>query len=348
MTSGSRARHAKPKRRPRPLLLAAVVLVAVLAAAVIWWVKAPVAQTTSTPTPSATATKPKPSPTPTPTPTPTPPASIGPTKLTALAGTNISGEGVWSPALRTARGPILAVTWLRTLAVGTPRAAIAWLDQSQVRFELRPGTSEPGVPAGSTWSPWLPPTERDRLVAAVNGGFRLKDSFGGFYLFGRTVRPLRTGSSSAVIYLDGHMDIGVWGKEVRLTPQVVSVRQELYPLIDNGVPSPVLKDRPILRWGGVVGGAVNTWRSGIGVTASGALLYACGPNMAPVDLAAVLLQAGAVRAMELDINPYWVSFMWFGHATSGLVAHKLIDFNQSADRYLKGPSARDFFAVYLK
>ncbi len=348
MTSASRARHAKPKRRPRPLPLVVVVVAALLIGGTAWWFRYSPVRPSATPTPSAAATKPTATSTPTMTPTATPTVGVGPTKLVALVGPNVAGEGVWSPVLQTVNGPVLAVTWLRTRAAGTPRAAVAWLDQKQVRFELRPGTSEPGVPRGSTWSPWLPSTELDGLVAAFNGGFRLKDSFGGFYLNGQTVRPLLTGSSSAVSYLDGHLDIGTWGKEVRLTPQVVSVRQELYPLIDNGVLSSVLGDRLILRWGGVVGRAVNTWRSGIGVTATGALVYACGPSMAPVDLAAVLAQAGAIRAMELDINPYWVSFTWFGHSTTGVVGHKLIDFMQSANRYLLGPSPRDFFAVYLK
>jgi hypothetical protein len=41
------------------------------------------------------------------------------------------------------------------------------------------------------------------------------------------------------------------------------------------------------------------------VTANGALVYATGPALDPLQLAQVLVRAGVVRAMQLDINPNW-------------------------------------------
>jgi hypothetical protein len=58
-------------------------------------------------------------------------------------------------------------------------------------------------------------------------------------------------------------------------------------------------------------GAEHQWRSGLGVTADGALLYVTGPKLSPLQVAGLLVRAGAVRGMELDINPTWPVFASF-------------------------------------
>jgi hypothetical protein len=55
-------------------------------------------------------------------------------------------------------------------------------------------------------------------------------------------------------------------------------------------------------------GIENQWRSGAGVTANGALVYVAGPALDPLQLAQLLVRAGVVRGMELDINPSWPVF----------------------------------------
>jgi hypothetical protein len=62
------------------------------------------------------------------------------------------------------------------------------------------------------------------------------------------------------------------------------------------------------------------------------------------SLAQILIRAGAVRAMELDINSYWVSFITYGRAGP---ANLLPDMQRSSDRYLT-TSDRDFLAVYRR
>ena len=73
---------------------------------------------------------------------------------------------------------------------------------------------------------------------------------------------------------------------------------------------PGLSRNDHLRWGETLGGHVFVWRSGVGIDARGNLVYAAG-ELDIVSLADVLRAAGAVRAMELDINSYWVSFDTF-------------------------------------
>jgi len=63
------------------------------------------------------------------------------------------------------------------------------------------------------------------------------------------------------------------------------------------------------------------------------------------SLAALLVAAGAVRAMELDINTTWVAMATYQATPAGPVGTKLLaDMQRSPDRYLQGQS-RDFFAV---
>ena len=90
-------------------------------------------------------------------------------------------------------------------------------------------------------------------------------------------------------------------------------------------------------------------RSGVGVSACGALVYVAGPALSARTLAESLVRAGAVRAMALDINPEWVTFNFFTHdpATGATAATKLYpQMQRGADRYL-GPTveSRDFFSV---
>ena len=69
------------------------------------------------------------------------------------------------------------------------------------------------------------------------------------------------------------------------------------------------------------------------MTAAGDLVYVGGPDLDPASLARLLIAAGAVRAMELDINPEWVSFATFAHA-GGVVGHRRHRRRQPAGRHV--------------
>ena len=92
------------------------------------------------------------------------------------------------------------------------------------------------------------------------------------------------------------------------------------------------------------------WRSGVGVDANGALIYAGGPALSVLSLARTLQAAGAVRAMELDINTDWVSAYTYVRTTRHRpqrrpsIGIKLLDdMTRGGDRYLQ-LGERDFFA----
>jgi hypothetical protein len=174
---------------------------------------------------------------------------------------------------------------------------------------------------------------------------------GGYYTDGRTILPLRTGAASFVVYGDGTATVGTWGSEVSMNNAVVSVRQNLDLIVDGGKPVPGLNAADTIQWGATLGDQVYVWRSGVGVTADGALVYVGGPGLNITDLADLLTRAGAVRAMELDINTDWVNFSFyspntpFGPATPSNGTLLLGTMTGGAGRYFEPWWSRDFITL---
>ena len=101
-----------------------------------------------------------------------------------------------------------------------------------------------------------------------------------------------------------------WNQGPTPAPNVRFARQNLPLIVDEGRLNPNLSNGG--EWGATVGNAVLVWRSGIGVDRRGNPIYAAGEDQTVKSIAETLLRAGAVRAMELDINSYWVSFITYG------------------------------------
>jgi hypothetical protein len=262
----------------------------------------------------------------------------------------LPGEGVWQPAIgaRLGRGYAIYTTQLRA-APGLPPAGIAWVDSAAAKVALYAGTGEP-------YGAWpqqgaVGATDQRLLLAAFNGGFRVYSYATGWYEAGRTAVPVRVGAASLVIFANGTATVAEWGRDTAGGPGVVAVRQNLVLLVDHGVAAPTAGIPS--DWGAVLGGGSFTWRSGVGVTSGGYLVYVGGPSLDPASLARLLIAAGAVRAMELDINPEWVSFATFVHA-GGVAGGGLIGGNNLVGgmyfapfHYLQ-PFSRDFFAVFAR
>jgi hypothetical protein len=144
----------------------------------------------------------------------------------------------------------------------------------------------------------------------------MNDAEGGYYTDGKTVIPLRAGAASFVVFRNGSSTVGAWGSgALQSGPTVVSVRQNLDLLVTGGTPVAGLAATTTTKWGATLGNAVFVWRSGLGVTADGALVYVGGPALNITDLANLLARAGAVRAMELDINTTWVNYATYQPGT---------------------------------
>ncbi|MGD0373062.1 MAG: phosphodiester glycosidase family protein [Streptosporangiaceae bacterium] len=275
-----------------------------------------------------------------------------PRRMTSPAGHRLPGEGVWHPVARRVDGiPAVYETWVRPDAVHTSLVVgVAWMDSKLLRATLYSGTT---IPGGGPYRDTAPVsrTASKSLVAAFNAGFLMNNANGGYYTDGKTIIPLRNGAASFVIYRNGKVNIGDWGKDATLAPDVVSVRQNLDLLVRNGKPVPGLNPDDTAQWGFTLGNAVYVWRSGVGITANGALVYAGGPGLNITTLADILARAGAVRAMELDINTDWVNFATYdphganAPATPATGADLLPGMYGAPNRYFESWWSRDFFTM---
>ena len=219
---------------------------------------------------------------------------------------------------------------------------VAWLDPQLTRPVFVPGTGDPGGPW--SWGGQIAPEVRGQLVAAFNGGFKMGDIAGGWYADGRVLKDLVPGQASLVIYNDGHAVVGEWGRDVTLTPDVVAVRQNLGLLVDGG--GPVAAAGSSGAWGGSVAG-VATARSGAGIDANGAIVLAQA-RVSPQGLADALVAAGAVRGMQLDINPDWTTMVVYDQNADGSVSGRKVMGSGGPGGLYLSPYARDFFAVLIK
>jgi hypothetical protein len=229
-------------------------------------------------------------------------------------------------------------------------AGVAWIDTKLLRASLYSGSTIPGGGPFPLSAPIKTPQART-LVAAFNAGFLMSNANGGYYTAGRTEIPLVKGAASFVVYRNGTSNIVAWDNSVTLNHTIASVRQNLDLLVVNGRPAPGLYANDTTKWGFTLGNAVYVWRSGLGISANGALVYVGGPGLNITDLANLLVRAGAVRAMELDINTDWVNFSSYKPSTPDGIAtptngtELLSAMTGTPARYFESWWSRDFITM---
>jgi len=212
-----------------------------------------------------------------------------------------------------------------------------------VQYALHNGSDDPGPLAGPVKAgPKVTGTERERLLAAFNSGFKLDALAGGYEQEGHVVRALRQGLASLVIDTSGQASVGVWGRGLPVKGEAVySVRQNLWALVANG--KPTTESALWWRWGGTLGHTEYVARSALGENAAGELMYAASMSTTPADLAEAVSGSGARTAMELDINPEWVQ-LDTASRPGGPLSPGVPGQHRPASQYLTGWT-RDFITV---
>jgi hypothetical protein len=267
-----------------------------------------------------------------------------------------------SPQPRAAAARHLAVTLPSASAVGWTVVAhvdgqpAAWLehdaavtlmrfDQRYVHLTLHAGSSDGGV-TGWTYGDQITPREIHVLVAGFNGGFRLSYGDVGFVSGGHVAVPLQPGLASIVTYVDGRTNIGAWRYGVPSSGAAVySVLQNQHLLVDRGAVAATVTNCILACWGATIQDLTTVARSGMGITAGGQLVWAAGEQLSPAGLADALVRAGAIRAIELDINPDWVAGYLYTHHPTGPVAVPVVPGQLGIAGQLLAPDSRDFLAV---
>ena len=216
---------------------------------------------------------------------------------------------------------------------------LAWIDPRALDFHWVSGSEEPQppsegkteegeeaipgeVPEGINRSGRIPKEDHAKLVAAFNGGYLSKHGAFGAKFNGKILVPPRNGLATAVITADNRMLLGEWGRDFdNKDKNIVGFRQNLRLIVDKGE---IHKDIKWRTYGATRLSASNptdplsgdlkahTWRSGLGITKEGALIFAAGDFLDGELLAEALRSAGAERAMQLDVNSsYFCVFVFF-------------------------------------
>ena len=271
----------------------------------------------------------------------------------AIADPSVS-EGQWTPYLWDPSGR--PVGYLTSFHPDPTRiyayiVVVAFdLQHTQLHFVL--GFDEPASSIRVMRSGRIPAQDLQvgRLLAAFNGGFKAQHGHFGVMANGTILIPPREGLGTVGLYDTGQVQIGVWGKDMDLSPHWVAWRQNGSLIVQNGQinPNTAVSDPQI--WGYTTYGVTATYRSALGISPDGKILYyAVGPSLTLPVLARAMQAIGAFQAMQLDINAYWVHFEAFRTDGGQLKAVTLLDAMQGVGehRYLTG-SSRDFFYLTTK
>jgi Phosphodiester glycosidase len=270
-----------------------------------------------------------------------------PPRIKPVFAEPLPGEGIWKRTgpLVDGRAPVLVTTFRSEVAYPRNVAYVAWFDHVRTALAFYPGRYEP--PRAPIRGPMsVPYDQRSRLLATFNGGFTYIDGHNGSSINGLSYEPLKDGLATLIGYRDGRIDIKTWTGGPNAGPKVAFARQSLPLIIKGGRLSPALNDSS--QWGFTLGNAVRVWRTGVGIDRRGNVVYAAANDQTVSTLARILQRAGAVRAMQFDINPEWPTLITYRHHGDGLESTKVVpNVQQPATRYLVADD-RDFFAVYRR
>ena len=264
------------------------------------------------------------------------------------AVTPVASPG-WSVA---SAGPRGITAELRTATSPSGRSVVvARFPAATTALHLHVGSEDPPgalsqVPPDAANAVATSNAESSLLVAAFNGGFKRDAGVGGVVADGTTVSPLLDGVASALIDGGGRLTIGTWGS-IGIDPsnRLVSVRQNLPLLVDGGRPTTLALSGPS-PWGSVLGPDPVVARSALGIDAAGNVYFAGSMHVLPADLAQVLSSLGVVRAMQLDMNPYWVTLGTTTALGGGLVSQIPGETNPAS--IFQTGWTRDFFTVVAR
>jgi hypothetical protein len=266
---------------------------------------------------------------------------------------SLEGEGIWQPYIVNQDGIILAY---RTLLQPDPERPYAWVaivafDLQKVRLHFILGYEEPYNPEGPERTGEMPESDKnpDLLLALFNGGFKATHGHFGAMSEGIEALPPRDGMGTIVIFRNGKVKIAIWGQDKIATDEILAYRQNGPLVIDNGEINPQIYNDSPNDWGYTVDSVSPTLRSGLGISEDGnTLYYYAGPSLSMETLAKGMQNSGAYRAIQLDINNFWVHYVTVINKNGQINLEPLLPelMTDRIDRYLY-PHGRDFFYITL-
>ncbi len=283
-----------------------------------------------------------------------PPADFAPPSARSAA----AGDGTWRRLGATSAGDraaagrsVLVVTTVHPHPVSRfDSVTLAAIDLRHAALHFMAGKDDPGAEALDPPAGVIPEADQDKLLAVFNGGFLPRHGRWGMMVQGRELVPPRADGCTVGLYRDGAVRIRPWAALESRSGTMSAYRQTPPCLIDSGKLHPALSAGNERLWGGRDPKRKTRRRSALGIDESGrVLLYAMGTEVGPLLLAQAMRHAGAVDAVQLDINWSWTRFLLYGQPSPGgrlQVTSTLIPkMTHSSKGYLERAGHRDFFYV---
>lgn len=281
------------------------------------------------------------------------PIERAPTDLKPVVDPPLPGEGRWRPFHFGAAAPPAGAPplfWRTSLRADPERpdaiTELVLADGRQVALKMVGGTEHPRSSTGEVGAGRVPPADRATTVAAFNGGFQAIHGGYGMVVDRTVLLPPRPDVATVATYADGSVRFGTWASESPVPTGLVSLRQNLPPLVDQGRFNP-LEQR---TWGFTLKGRdpIFTWRSGLGVTRAGHLLFAVCVRCSADTLADAMLAADVDYAMHLDMNISNIGWEFWGvdegSSGTGISRVSLMrDMWRSGEARYTDTHTRDFF-----
>lgn len=194
---------------------------------------------------------------------------------------------------------------------------VLW-DPRQVELHAQSGTQEPKTATGETGD-GLVPRELgviDRLLAGFNGGFQATHGEFGMMAEGVVYLPPKPYSATVAKLDDGFTGFGTWPNDEHVPDNVVSFRQNMTPLIEDGEVNPYKRS----WWGGTPPGweeESRTIRSALCMTKEKFAAYIYGSSLDADHLIKAAQAARCDYAIHLDMNPGHTGLEFYHVAPAG-------------------------------
>lgn len=284
-----------------------------------------------------------------------------PAKLPSIWREGEEGEGQWEavrlpflkplPGVKGEAPPYFYKTWIAPDSQRPyAKVLIVAMDTRQLELAMEGGVEDPKPLTGAPSKGRIPrqPEVLSRVVGAFNGAFKTTHGAYGMMVDRRMLLPPKADAATLAVTDSGRVGMGSWRTGETVPPEMVSFRQNLDPLVEDGTLNP--SKRTI--WGfQLAGTSVLTERSGACVTRTGHLFYLWGDDLSGPTLGKAMIQSGCAYGMHLDMNPHHTGFVFLNvrDASKKQYDTRLLTQQMSIlpERYLEW-SPKDFFYVMLR
>lgn len=229
------------------------------------------------------------------------------------------------------------------------------MDSRQLDFDMEAGVEDPKPTVGSFHGTGRIPRDLNvgkHVVAAFNGGFKTEHGHYGMMLKKRVLLPPVPNAATAIVTDDGRFGMGAWQPTRDIPPDILSYRQNMDPLVEDGILNPHKR----LSWGAVLPGqpklvGQQTERSGLCITKARHTLYVWGDDVGPDALGKAMQLAGCDFGMHLDMNPFHTGFVFMSFNDAKLQNGKsetLTPLMAISNRRYIDYNPKDFFYAMLR